>query len=238
MSSSLLFTRKRVFLQYESVRQYFISQFPESVHRSFALFQGRRYAHAHCSNHRRLLCFVRCSRCFGLVVHPYEIFGEAVLPNRLRRLHIVGHCPHRRTSSVCVLPGYPFRRFAGDGRSVAARCAGQLSQRGPFEHSGLYSAADISGCRTLHYCISVGIHRPQFQVAGHHHLHYALTDMFLALRLRHYNRIYERKQAEEERRRQREIEASYVDFEVVDATGNAETPEDSPSEESATSEEA
>ena len=66
---------------------------------------------------------------------------------------------------------------------------------------------------------------------------YALTDMFLALRLRHYNRIYERKQAEEERRRQREIEASYVDFEVVDATGNAETPEDSPSEESATSEE-
>ena len=67
---------------------------------------------------------------------------------------------------------------------------------------------------------------------------YALTDMFLALRLRHYNRIYERKQAEEERRRQREIEASYVDFEVVDATGNAETSEDSSSEESATSEEA
>ena len=62
--------------------------------------------------------------------------------------------------------------------------------------------------------------------------------MFLALRLRHYNRIYERKQAEEERRRQREIEASYVDFEVVDATGNSEKPEDSPSEESATSDEA
>lgn len=68
---------------------------------------------------------------------------------------------------------------------------------------------------------------------------YALTDMFLALRLRHYNRIYERKQAEEERRRQREIEASYVDFEVIDATGSAEAAsEDSSSGESVTSDEA
>lgn len=57
-----------------------------------------------------------------------------------------------------------------------------------------------------------------FQVLGAAVTVYALTELFLALRLRHFGRIYERKQAEEERRRQREIEASYVEFEVVDAT--------------------
>ena len=57
-----------------------------------------------------------------------------------------------------------------------------------------------------------------FQVLGAAVTVYALTELFLALRLRHFGRIYERKQAEVERRRQREIEASYVEFEVVDAT--------------------
>lgn len=61
-----------------------------------------------------------------------------------------------------------------------------------------------------------------FQILGAAITVYAITDLFLALRLRHYNRIFERKQKEEERRRQREIEASYVTFEVVDATAEKE----------------
>ena len=62
-----------------------------------------------------------------------------------------------------------------------------------------------------------------FQILGAAITVYALTDLFLALRLRHYNRIYERKKAEEERERQRQLEASYVEFEVVDATKEEES---------------
>lgn len=69
-----------------------------------------------------------------------------------------------------------------------------------------------------------------FQILGAAITVYALTDLFLALRLRHYNRIYERKQKEEERRRQREIEASYVTFEVVDATSDKDSEASSDSE--------
>lgn len=76
-----------------------------------------------------------------------------------------------------------------------------------------------------------------FQVLGAAITVYALTELFLALRLRHYNRIYERKQAEEERRRQREIEASYVTFEVVDATSDKEAESSSDSEDEVVPEE-
>lgn len=69
-----------------------------------------------------------------------------------------------------------------------------------------------------------------FQILGAAITVYALTDLFLAIRLRHYNRIYERKQKEEERRRQREIEASYVTFEVVDATSDKDSEASSDSE--------
>ncbi|MBO5965156.1 MAG: DUF308 domain-containing protein [Bacteroidaceae bacterium] len=61
-----------------------------------------------------------------------------------------------------------------------------------------------------------------FKILGATLVYYGLSDMFLALRTKHYGRIYEREQkkaAEAERRRR---EAEYVDFEVINANENKE----------------
>ena len=59
-----------------------------------------------------------------------------------------------------------------------------------------------------------------FQIIGGTLIYYGLTDMFLALRARHYSRIYTRQQEEKEKAERLAREAEYVEFEVVDTTGN------------------
>lgn len=59
-----------------------------------------------------------------------------------------------------------------------------------------------------------------FQIIGGTLIYYGLTDMFFALRTRHYSRVYEREQAAKEKAERMAREAEYVEFEVVDTTGN------------------
>lgn len=59
-----------------------------------------------------------------------------------------------------------------------------------------------------------------FQIIGGTLIYYGLTDMFFALRARHYSRIYTRQQEEKEKAERLAREAEYVEFEVVDTTGN------------------
>lgn len=59
-----------------------------------------------------------------------------------------------------------------------------------------------------------------FQIIGGTLIYYGLTDMFFALRARHYSRIYARQQEAKEKAERMAREAEYVEFEVVDTTGN------------------
>ena len=69
------------------------------------------------------------------------------------------------------------------------------------------------------YCIvhSAEASATLFKILGGTLVYYGLSDVFLAIRTKHYARIYERelKKAEEAERRAREAE--YVDFEVINA---------------------
>lgn len=59
-----------------------------------------------------------------------------------------------------------------------------------------------------------------FQIIGGTLIYYGLTDMFFALRARHYSRIYAKQQEAKEKAERAAREAEYVEFEVVDTTGN------------------
>ena len=59
-----------------------------------------------------------------------------------------------------------------------------------------------------------------FQIIGGTLIYYGLTDMFFALRARHYSRIYARQQEAKEKAERMAREAEYVEFEVVDTAGN------------------
>ena len=59
-----------------------------------------------------------------------------------------------------------------------------------------------------------------FQIIGGTLIYYGLTDMFFALRARHYSRIYAKQKEAKEKAERAAREAEYVEFEVVDTTGN------------------
>lgn len=140
--------------------------------------------------------------------------------------------PHLFVSYLVILFGVllVFAGISQLGTQVSYRSVAPLSVLGfllPLAFLGVGLYIIFYPLETIAMC---------FQLLGITISVYALTEMFLALRLSHYNRIFERKQAEEERRRQREIEASYVDFEVVDATGSADAASEESSSEEKTSE--
>lgn len=58
-----------------------------------------------------------------------------------------------------------------------------------------------------------------FKILGATCVYYGLSDMFLALRTKHYLRIYERERRRAEEAERRAREAEYVDFEVINANG-------------------
>lgn len=74
------------------------------------------------------------------------------------------------------------------------------------------------------YCITHAYDAAEtvFNILGFTCIYYGLSDMFIALRNKHYTRVYERqhKKAEEAARRAREAE--YVEFEVVNTNENTE----------------
>lgn len=56
-----------------------------------------------------------------------------------------------------------------------------------------------------------------FKILGATCIYYGLSDMFLALRTKHYSRVYEREQKKAEEAARKAREAEYVDFEVINA---------------------
>lgn len=54
-----------------------------------------------------------------------------------------------------------------------------------------------------------------FKILGATCIYYALSDMFLTLRISHYSKIYEREQKKAEEAERRAREAEYVEFEVI-----------------------
>lgn len=56
-----------------------------------------------------------------------------------------------------------------------------------------------------------------FKILGATCIYYGLSDMFLALRTKHYYKVFEREQRKAEEAARRAREAEYVDFEVVNA---------------------
>lgn len=56
-----------------------------------------------------------------------------------------------------------------------------------------------------------------FKILGATCIYYGLSDMFLALRTKHYSKVFEREQKKAEEAERRAREAEYVDFEVVNA---------------------
>lgn len=69
------------------------------------------------------------------------------------------------------------------------------------------------------YCVTHTSEAPAilFKVLGATCIYYGLSDMFLALRAKHYSKIFEREQKKAEEAERRAREAEYVDFEVVNA---------------------
>lgn len=61
-----------------------------------------------------------------------------------------------------------------------------------------------------------------FKILGATCIYYGLSDMFLALRTKHYSKVYEREQKKAEEAARRAREAEYVDFEVVNANEKSE----------------
>ena len=61
-----------------------------------------------------------------------------------------------------------------------------------------------------------------FRILGATCIYYGLSDMFLALRTKHYSKVYEREQKKAEEAARRAREAEYVDFEVVNANEKSE----------------
>ena len=53
-------------------------------------------------------------------------------------------------------------------------------------------------------------------------MYYGISDLFLALRTRHYSSIYARQQAKKEEEERRRREAEYVEFEVINTNENSE----------------
>lgn len=56
-----------------------------------------------------------------------------------------------------------------------------------------------------------------FKILGATCIYYGLSDMFLALRTKHYSNIFEREQKKAEEAARRAREAEYVEFEVINA---------------------
>ena len=61
-----------------------------------------------------------------------------------------------------------------------------------------------------------------FKIIGFTLLYYGMSDLFLALRTRHYSSIYARQQAKKEEEERRRREAEYVEFEVINTNENSE----------------
>lgn len=61
-----------------------------------------------------------------------------------------------------------------------------------------------------------------FKILGATCIYYGLSDMFLALRTKHYTRVYEREQKKAEEAARKAREAEYVDFEVINANEKEE----------------
>lgn len=61
-----------------------------------------------------------------------------------------------------------------------------------------------------------------FKILGATCIYYGLSDLFLALRTKHYSKVYERKQKKAEEAARRAREAEYVDFEVINANEKEE----------------
>lgn len=61
-----------------------------------------------------------------------------------------------------------------------------------------------------------------FKIIGFTLLYYGISDLFLALRTRHYSSIYARQQAKKEEEERRRREAEYVEFEVINTNENSE----------------
>lgn len=74
------------------------------------------------------------------------------------------------------------------------------------------------------YCVTHTSEAPSilFKVLGATCIYYGLSDMFLALRAKHYSKIFEREQKKAEEAERRAREAEYVDFEVINANENKE----------------
>ena len=56
-----------------------------------------------------------------------------------------------------------------------------------------------------------------FKILGATGIYYGLSDMFLALRTKHYTKVFEREQKKAEEAARKAREAEYVDFEVINA---------------------
>lgn len=61
-----------------------------------------------------------------------------------------------------------------------------------------------------------------FKIIGFTLLYYGISDLFLALRTRHYSSIYARQQAKKEEEERRRREAEYVEFEVINTNEKSE----------------
>lgn len=61
-----------------------------------------------------------------------------------------------------------------------------------------------------------------FKIIGFTLLYYGITDLFLALRTRHYSSLYAKQQAKKEEEERRRREAEYVEFEIVNTNENNE----------------
>lgn len=74
------------------------------------------------------------------------------------------------------------------------------------------------------YCITHAYDAAEtvFKILGFTCIYYGLSDMFLALRNKHYTKVYERQQRKAEEAARRAREAEYVEFEVVNTNENTE----------------
>ena len=61
-----------------------------------------------------------------------------------------------------------------------------------------------------------------FKIIGFTLLYYGISDLFLALRTRHYSSLYAKQQAKKEEEERRRREAEYVEFEIVNTNENNE----------------
>ena len=61
-----------------------------------------------------------------------------------------------------------------------------------------------------------------FKILGATCIYYGLSDMFLALRTKHYTKVFEREQKKAEEAARKAREAEYVDFEVINANEKEE----------------